>query len=130
MAYEVRKGATLLVPSGPSGNHLYVVVTEPDENDQVLVVTFCSIPEQGFHDATCEIHEGHPFVTRPTYVNYRLSEIMTCAHIEKCVDGWVYTPKQSIDDDELMTRMRDGILDSELTPQRIQTYFQTRIAEE
>jgi len=125
MAYVVAKRATLLMPSGPGeeGLHLYCAVTNPCDQNQCLLVTFSSIKEGRFHDPACVVDVGeHPFVTKPSFIEYRLSRIISCEHVAKCVAGWVFTPKVDVSDD-LLLRLQTGIEASDFTPMLVYRYF-------
>jgi len=124
--YIVAKKATLLVPSGPgeNGQHLYVIVTNPCAEQQCLMVTMSSIKEGRFHDPACILAAGeHPFITKPSFIDYRLSWQVRCDHVVKCVDGWVYTSKTDVTD-ELFGKICGGIPASDFMPVRLYRYFE------
>ena len=119
-----RKG-TLLIPSGSGddGKHLYVVLTNPCDAGQCLLVSWSRIKENRFFDPACRLEPGeHEFITQPTFVEYRLSRILSCDHIIKCVAGWYFTPKDDVSD-EVCDRMRAGLEASEFTSRRVLVYF-------
>lgn len=124
MTYAVAKKATLLMPSGPQedGQHLYIIVTNPCDESKTLLVTLCSIKDGRFHDPSCIVEVGeHPFVTKRSYVDYRLSRIVRCDHISKCVAGWTFTPKADVSD-SLFARVEGGIEKSDFTSRLVTTY--------
>jgi hypothetical protein len=125
MPYAVAKKATLLMPSGPDeGQHLYVIMTNPCDEGQSLLVSLSSIKEGRFHDPACIIEVGeHPFVTKRSYVEYRLSRIIRCDHITKCVDGWTFTPKADVSDD-LYAKIAAGIGASEFSSKLTIKYYE------
>jgi len=56
--------------------HLYVVITEPDKDKNVLIVPVCSyhenngVPRQG-QDSSCILKAGcHPFIKVKSYIRY------------------------------------------------------------
>ncbi|WP_432284133.1 hypothetical protein SLT36_20295 [Aminobacter sp. BA135] len=126
MTYAVAKKAALLMPSGPleDGQHLYVIMTNPCDQGKSLLVSISSIKDGRFHDPACIIEVGeHPFVTKRSFVEYRLSRIIRCDHIAKCVAGWVFTPKAGVSD-ELFAKIEAGIEASDFTPKLVTTYHQ------
>ncbi|MFX4354904.1 hypothetical protein ABTA30_18535, partial [Acinetobacter baumannii] len=73
-------GDTLLVPSGPSGNHLFVVLFDPQvpidtsfgKKLHLAQVNFTSVRPGMIHDTSCIIESGeHEFISHQSYVNYR-----------------------------------------------------------
>lgn len=113
------------MPSGPleDGQHLYVVATNPCDEDKALLVSLSSVKEGRFHDPSCVIEVGeHPFVTKRSFVEYRVSRILRCDHVVKCVAGWVFTPKAEVSD-ALFGKIEAGIEASDFTPKLITTYY-------
>ncbi|WP_146172497.1 hypothetical protein [Mesorhizobium helmanticense] len=116
----------MLIPSGPGedGKHLYAILTNPCQNASCLLVTVTSIKEGRFFDPACRIEPGeHEFITKPSYVEYRMSRILRCEQITKCVDGWYFTPKPAVSDD-LINRMRQGVVDSNFTAKLVLKYLE------
>lgn len=75
---EVWRGRTYHLESGPSADpdrrHLFIVLTEPDDEGLVLVVSLTSTIDT---DQTCIIEVGdHRFVSKTSYIAYyRLEKI-------------------------------------------------------
>lgn len=127
MAYVVEKKSTLLVPSGsfrnPEAHHLFVIATDPCEQNQCVLVTISTIYEGVWYDPTCTIEaDSHPFVKHASYVNYRFSVLKDCERLGKLVDGWYYHPKDPIDD-QVLENICSGILKSDFTPRYVQKYY-------
>lgn len=123
MPYVPYRGGTLLVPSGPSGFHLYGIVTHACPEGRHLIVNISSIPEAGFHDATCIVNAGeHPFVNRPSYAVYSMADVQAAERLGRMVDGWVYRPHDDLAP-EITDRIEQGILASRHTKRRIKNYF-------
>lgn len=63
-AWQSEPGATLLVPSGPGGLHLFIVVLGPvvlpayGPSPQTAMVSITSIRSGVPHDAACEVNAG------------------------------------------------------------------------
>lgn len=81
-------GGTLFIASGPTGDHLFVILFEPRKipgygsGEQILLVPFCSIQPGDRHDAACIVQMGdHDFITHESYLDYRNSRIESVSHI-------------------------------------------------
>src|SRR6056297_2640774 len=49
--------------------HLKIVISDPDAEDVVLVVSVSSIPQRYRHDDSCELFVGdHPWIKRPSFI--------------------------------------------------------------
>jgi hypothetical protein len=75
--WQASAGATLLVPSGPEGKHLFVVLCDPvvlqgyGPNPCVVMVNLSTVRPGIPYDSTCVLKAGeHPFVTQDSYVVY------------------------------------------------------------
>lgn len=119
--WEVRAGATLLVPSGPQGQHLFIVLNDPREFPNygkavcVVVVPLDSIKSEIRYDTTCELPAGlHPFITRPTFVNFSYARIEQVRHLLTMVDNGLCTPHVPIDD-AVVARIKAGLAASPFT---------------
>ena len=123
MSYVPYKNGTLFIPSGPSGDHLFVIVTPECTEGCHLLVSFSSIKKNVSHDPTCILQPGaHPFIKQPTYMLYRMAQITPAAWLTKMVDGWVYRKGNDDASDELVATIRTGVMDSPFTPQRVVEY--------
>lgn len=125
MAVEIVRRGTLLIPSGPleGQGHLFVVVTDPCEKRKCLLLSFSSIKEGVRHDATRLVQVGeHPFITKPSFVEYRHARVAPCDHLIKCIEGWTFLPKEPVSED-LCERMRSGVTESLFTPQFAIEYY-------
>lgn len=122
MPFAIEKRSTLLIPSGPS-QHVFVVLTNPCGDGQVLLVNISSIKPDQFHDPACEIAGGaHPSIPNDSFVSYKHALAMPVAKIQKFLDSWYYHPKEPVSDDSLFERICAGIEKSEFTPFRIMKY--------
>lgn len=113
-------GNTLLIPSGPQGLHLYVVLTEPKNYDgqqsqSCLSVCICTI-RKGPYDNTCIIPAGaHPFIEKDSYIAYRYTRLDQAVHLEKCVQAGTFIPHDPVSPD-LLTKIITGLHESIHTP--------------
>lgn len=106
------------MPSGPTqaGNHLFVIMTDICPQGFHLLFSVSSIRAGQFHDKSCLVTVGdHSFVRHPSYVVYRLAEKRPATTLVKCVDGWLFMPKEPVSD-ELYSRIRAGALESPFLP--------------
>lgn len=127
MTYSPEPQKTLLLPSGtfesPDKKHLFIIMTKVCANGQHLLLSVSSIKEGVKYDATCELQVGcHPFVTLPSYVFYAKASQVRSDLLIKCVDGWVYTPKERLADD-VFGRVCAGVDASPFTPRWAKKYF-------
>lgn len=115
MTNDVSLGDTFLIPSGPSGSHLFVVCTEEMANGDRLLVSISSIRTGRFSDPTCVIVAGeHPFIKHHSYVAYGKVEQRDTAHILRCVECGVFIPRQPCSP-ELLRRIILGFRSSDFT---------------
>ena len=115
---SVKAGDAFSVPSGPEGNHLFVVVL-PFTNffgmqkQTTILVSICSIVPK--HDRTCELLPGdHPFITRPSYVAYSKARAYSEVDIQKHIASGFFSPKTAISA-ELLVRIKNGLIASPRT---------------
>lgn len=124
MGEPARKYETFLIPSG-NKNHLFVVLTEACPEGNVLLVSFSTIREERFYDSTCIVTPGeHPFIKKPSFIEYRKARIEKASHVVKCREATYWFPHEPVSN-ELFTRICMGILDSPHTPKRIKDYYRS-----
>ena len=100
--WQLQQGATLLMPSGPDGDHLFVVLNDPKAfpgygaNPHVLLVNLSKVPRAGvYYDPTCVLPPGcHPFVTAASYIVYRSVRIDPETHVLGMVGKGIFRPHQ------------------------------------
>lgn len=127
MIYSPEPQNTLLLPSGtfeaPDRKHLFIIMTKACANGQHLLLSVSSIKEGVRHDATCEIEVGcHPFITKPSFIFYAKAAQVRSDRLIKCVEGWLYTPKERLAD-EVFQRVCAGVDASPFTPRWAKKYF-------
>jgi hypothetical protein len=84
----------------------------------------------GYIDQTCILEPGeHPFVKAQTFVNYQRAEIYQRTHIDKCISGWLYTPREPMAND-VMARIVDGVTASIQTPRKVKKYLAALIEQD
>lgn len=97
--WQLCAGATLLMPSGNEGDHLYIVLNDPrpfenrGNNLWVVLVNLSSVREGVPHDATCVLEPGeHPFVSRRSFVFYRNARIEQESHVLQLTQNGLFKP--------------------------------------
>lgn len=127
MTYSPEPQNTLLLPSGtfesPDKKHLFIIMTKVCPNGQHLLLSSSSIKAGVKYDATCELETGcHSFITKPSYIVYAKTALVRSDLLIKCVDGWLYTPKERLADD-VFARVCAGVNASPFTPRGMKKYF-------
>ena len=98
MNYVPSKRGTLLVPSGPQGMHLFVILTNPCQNGFHLWVSITTIKPNKQYDAACTFSGGeHSFIQNPSYVYYRLAEQRRSNAILNGVNKGLFVPKEDME---------------------------------
>lgn len=128
-SWQSLPGNTLLVPSGPVGLHLFVMVLGPivlpsyGTTPQLAMVSATSIRDGVPHDSACELMPGdHPFIQHPSYISYRNLRVDGCPHIENMVESSVWTAHQPCSV-ELLARIVAGVCKSKLTSREFKLLF-------
>lgn len=129
MIYVPEQKNTILIPSGtietPDKKHLFIIMTKVCQEGHHLVVSVSSVKDGLRHDSTCELGIGsHPFITKPSFILYARAERLRSNLLAKCVEGWVYTPRERLDD-AVFERVCDGVEISPYTPRWVKRYFAT-----
>jgi hypothetical protein len=119
--WQPQAAATLLMPSGPEGDHLFVVLCDPKTfpgygpNPCVLLVNVSSIREGSHHDPTCVLEPGsHPFVKRVSFVAYRYARVEFVPHVMRLVEQGLFKPHDPMPP-EILARILDGLRRSPFT---------------
>lgn len=113
-------GNTLLIPSGPQGKHLFIVLTDPTNFDghpplSCISIPLCTIPSTPY-DTTCIAQIGeHPFIIAPSYISYRHIRIDQASHIEKMVNALTAFPQSPVSPN-FLARIQSGIHASKQIP--------------
>lgn len=123
-----RAGDTLLMPSGPEGDHLFVVLCDPQPfpgygpNHCVVLVGLSSVREGVPHDDACVLPGGcHPFVRHPSFMNYRHARVERVEHLYNGVAGGVFVRKDPFSA-EWLERMRRGVLASRFVRRELRDF--------
>ncbi|HET7233998.1 MAG TPA: hypothetical protein VFJ16_28560 [Longimicrobium sp.] len=122
---KVYAGRTFMYPNGGIP-HLWIVVTEPSGTPAEVVIVSLSSEKAG-KDATVKLGPGdHPFIRKPTVVFYPDTRLMPVQSIINEVQNAQATFHADCSED-LLDRVRQGLLASPATPRRLKAYVRERI---
>ncbi|MFD1610854.1 hypothetical protein ACFSCW_03455 [Sphingomonas tabacisoli] len=123
MPYVPARRDTLLIPSGPDGDHLFVITTDACLSGRHLLVNFTKAKPGRHVDDACLLAPGdHPFVTADSYVLYRSARLEPANRLTLLVDGWVYKVGRQATE-ELTQRILNGFGESRFTPKFVKDYL-------
>ena len=111
-------GSTLIIPSGPVGKHLFIILNKPKDfagyvNSSVLVNV--SSIRNAPYDYTCILEPGsHPFIKHRSFVAYRHARVDREESLIQKVSASLFTPHEPLDD-KLLKRVKTGLYDSPQT---------------
>lgn len=118
-------GGTLLVPSGPKGKHLHVVLNNPKDfkgyqPQSCLSVSICTVRAGPFDDTVViePASDTHPFIKNRSYVSYRHARIDPAEKLQELVRVMLFTPMENVSQ-ELFERIRVGVQNSRQSPRFI-----------
>jgi hypothetical protein len=125
MVYSLKIGDCIFLepPGKYSISHLWLAITEP-YGDPLKVIIVSLTTQRDGSDTTVLLEAGdHPFVTHSTVVFYADAREVEVNLLERLValDGRRLHDEPC--SDELLTSIRDGLLESSFTPRKIKTLF-------
>lgn len=132
------KRATLLIPSGPSGDvdrrHLFILLTDPypDETGKsaVLLVSISTVRPNVPHDPTCILYSGdHDFVKRDSYVVYQRARLEEAEKLLRGVKSGELVAHVPMDG-AVFARVCKGLEESRLTPIKFLVFYRKATARE
>jgi hypothetical protein len=122
---KVYAGRTFLYPDGGIP-HLWIVVTEPSGTPPEVAIVSISSDRLG-KDDTVKLGPGdHPFIRKPSVVFFPDTRVMPVQAIVSEVQNAQATFHDDCSED-LLERVRDGLLASPATPRRMKEYVRGRI---
>jgi hypothetical protein len=124
---KVYAGRTFIFAHKAGGiPHLWIVVTEPSGTPAEVVIVALSSEEPG-KDMTVRLNVGeHAFIRKPTIVFYLDAHIKPVDDIVSAVRNAEATFHDDCSE-ELLERVRQGLLDSPATPRRVKAYVRDSI---
>lgn len=119
--------ATLLIPSGPATDpdrlHLFILLTNAQPDDSMLLVSVSTVQANLPHDQTCLLYRGdHPFIRRDSFVVYSKARIELRAKLIRGVNSGFFESRESLDE-AIFARVCHGVASSRFTPQGIKDFF-------
>jgi hypothetical protein len=104
------------------GGHLWVVITEPSETlDKVIVVNLTS--KKPHSDTTTILtQQHHKFIKHETVVNYSNARFFKHENIIKRAQDRLIEPRDSFDSDTV-EKIQRGLLSSPRTPRDIRNFY-------
>ncbi len=109
--------------SADSTPHLWVIITEPDENGDVVIVNVTSWRPDS--DETVIIKTGeHHRITHQSVVFYQDARIAKAALIEKAIQNTTLCVKCDPCSQELLMRIQQGVTQSRFTPRKVKDFCQ------
>lgn len=113
----------MLIQSGPSGAHLYVVVTKRCSAGAHLLLSVTSIRPNRHHDPACALDVGdHGFIRHPSYIEYAKPEQRPAGLIAKLVNSGAYTLHDDVRP-EVLARICAGVSSSDFARPWMVKYF-------
>lgn len=114
----IRLGMTFLAPSGPSGQHLFVVACGPQQSqsygsqNQYLVVNFSTIRESLYYDPACVVQpKEHEFFNSPSFAFYKHADNISEGDLTKKISNGLFQVKQDCSSD-LLRKVQIGASNS------------------
>lgn len=125
---QIYPGCTLLIPSGPSGNHLFVsVLAEKVINGKphVLLVSLCTIDGKPNYDQTCVVKAGeHSFAKDDSYINFAKPRSEPVADVLAQLKNGYFLPKNENVSAAILMRIQAGLKTSNRIPRYIKDDWQ------
>jgi hypothetical protein len=97
-------------------NHLFIVLTAPNELDEVLIINITSSDK---FDQTCILtSKDHSFINRESYVSYRYCNIIKCEKLNELLIK-SYEPVSQ----DVLDKIIRGLYKSKHTKQKIKNFY-------
>ncbi len=127
----VKAGICLRIPDVPEDKyqrHLYVVLNDPDDREPqgIAVVRFRTF--QPGMEETLILKEGHPFIDRPTCVEYIKAKVISVAKVEARIKVERRFRHETDCSSELLDKIKSGILQSDFVRPIVQNYCREEFA--
>jgi mRNA-degrading endonuclease toxin of MazEF toxin-antitoxin module len=101
--------------------HLHVVISDPDENDCIVLVSVTT--ERAKSDTTTRLEAGiHRFITAPSVIAYNYSKIMSRDQLRNLIETGDALPKDDASD-TIVRRAQAGIQETRRAPREVQECF-------
>jgi len=102
--------------------HLWIILTPPSEGE---VVTVSVTTKRRRSETLVQLHAGdHPFIVHDSVIAYGYARIRTVEEIERAIATGAAKLREPVTP-ELLARVRNGLLDSDFTPNGIRHFYRT-----
>lgn len=109
-------------PSGKDKRHLRVVITDPD-NDQNQVVVSITTLRYASQDRSCVLKPGeHPFIKNESIVDFRRTTVMSYMQIFNGIKKGLLIKKEDVSD-ELLLKIQSAAAKSKYISDEIKSMF-------
>jgi len=120
----MKAGDTFLRPAHSTQSerqHLWIVVTNPNAENNVLIVNITSL--KSWQDQTVILNKGeHPFITEPSCVFYREAEIVDNLKLDQAERMGAIVRRECCSE-SVMNLVRNGLVASPQTKRVIKKFF-------
>jgi hypothetical protein len=106
------KRDTFLKETPPNGKHLFIIITDPNENDEVLCVNIDSFEIKDIEeiDKSCLLPMGcHEFIFKPTFVNYADAISLKTEIIKSELRKKIFITREAVSS-QILKLIQDGAL--------------------
>lgn len=95
-------------PKGEEKRHLRIVITNPDENNEQVVVSITTDYGYSTQDRSCPIEAGeHSFIKHKSLVDFKRTCIMSFSQIFNGIQKGLLIPKEDVSED-LLKRIQNA----------------------
>jgi hypothetical protein len=108
--------------------HLHVVISDPDENDYIVLVSVTT--ERAKSDTMTRLRAGiHPFIGDPSVIAYVYSKKISCDQLRNMIKEGDAIPKAEACQ-EIVTRAQAGMQETRRAPREVQECFLAWLAKQ
>lgn len=117
----IRAGTTILIPSGPVGDHLFIAIFDIKEIGGIQKVLLVPVVTQFPKcEMTCPLTRGdHPFIKHESIIAFNHCRIEQLEHIVNCLESGLYRIKYPPVSDSLLLRIQCSYTKSNRVPKYI-----------
>jgi hypothetical protein len=125
----IAAGTTILIPTGAK-SHLFVAVYDPQSVSgvqKVLLVPFGTVIPKC--DQACLVDIGeHPFIDRPSFMNYHHSRNELLSHVIQCLTTGGYQQGYPAVSNGLLVRIQAGYSATNRVPRHVKNEWPSRLS--
>jgi hypothetical protein len=111
----MRVGDTFLGALPGEIPHLWIIITPPNDQNEVVIVNLTSTQ----CDFSCRIAvDDHPFVKKPSVIRYQDARLRSLVHLESALKRGLIQPHHPVAGG-LLKKIQQGALESEFTPNKV-----------